>query len=555
MFLFNWVDGAAPLKSEWLAEVMPQLCACKRQGDHRYDPTQDLVMETEHYFYAETRVTEKPAPSVDKVATARVFAQWLSIQTHCGEPNLSAVLAANTERQTQAQKLNTRAGENVFHVFSQTEVYELYASALSGATRIVEVSNPGALALPGLDEELVAIVVRENPEAINVLGAELEVEYRPASWSGPCPPRVRLTEEMVKAQAWLNLPDEGVRLPGGRAVEVTVFVSYNTVADTDIPRLKEKVRERLNQSQWEMWIKPAIALPDAASLEADIPEITIAQYGVCVITGEPLSAYGTIHQSSHYGLRWEEAWFRSREEAEKVRAEAVQKLEAIRAEAAAKAELEQVRAEAETARKELMGLSSREEWNDLHYELQRRVESRRYSYLPNSTPEVWAWIAETKALVAEAEAALAEVAARRAKEVAQLRAEGLKLQVLASPILLPAEEEGKDTVYGMPCADGVPCYPKDASIWVLYSWQGNYFGPHKGYRSKSTGTSFRALVAVYLGEEYVAPPASKASPLTTFTPVDKKYVRCDSCRGNVRRTELGDPPKCVHCGAVGVVEN
>ena len=418
MMTLKLIELASKVDPMWLTEIAPQLVEQKAGLNPRYDSEKDVVVSTTQTYFNGSMVKEEAVADGEHPEAATVFARWLSgrselpsslTETDAGR-NLDAVLCANAERQERARQMNIRTGEETFKAYSQDEVFERFVTALSGAQRIAEVQRSEALALPALDEDKVVSVLRDNPDTISVLGSELVVEYSDGYGRSRANPRVKLEGELAGENRWQGLPDEGVHLPGGRLVEVAVsFGYYATISDTDIPRLKEKVREHLNREQWDRWSdKPELTLPDPAVEGSEIPFVT-AVYGQCVVTGEELKAYGTVrYRSSYYSSGWEAVWYRDREEAEKVRAEAVQKLEAIRVEAAQKRELETAKAEAEAAREELRGLSSREEWDDLDYELRRKVENRRYSYLPSSAEELRTDKADTEALVAKVEAKLAE---------------------------------------------------------------------------------------------------------------------------------------------------
>ncbi len=73
-----FADLAAPLKPEWLMEVMPQLCSPNRLGNHQYDPVGDAVMETEEWHFVDTKIGEIRAVSNDAIAAAQVFSRWLA---------------------------------------------------------------------------------------------------------------------------------------------------------------------------------------------------------------------------------------------------------------------------------------------------------------------------------------------------------------------------------------------------------------------------------------------------------------------------------------------
>ncbi len=414
----NLIELASKVDPMWLAEVAPQLVEQKSGLSPRYDGEKDIVVSTTHVFFNKQMVREEAVADGEHPEAATVFARWLASQRELSTADdasatarkLSAVFTANAERQEQARQLNIRTGEETFKVYSSDEMFERFATALSGARRIVEVQRPEALALPALDEDKVEKVLSNQPDTISVLGSDTPVEYR----SGYTP-RVKLEGEMVGENRWLSLPDEGVRLPGGRLVEVVVsFGYYAEISGSDIPKLKEKVREHLNQKQWDNWSdKPEVSVPDPAVEGSEIPFIT-ACYGKCVVTGEELNSYGTILWDSWYS-RFSVKWYRDEEEAQKARTDAQQKLAGMREKAMQKRELEVAKVETESLREVLRGLTSRDGWDDLDSELRREVEGKRYSYLPSSIEELRECKAETEALVAKVEVTLAEVAHNRAR--------------------------------------------------------------------------------------------------------------------------------------------
>jgi HrpA-like RNA helicase len=71
-------DLAAPLQPEWLSEVMPQLCSKKRLSDYRYDPWNDIVVETQEQWFVDLKVAESPVEATDKNAAAQIFCAWLA---------------------------------------------------------------------------------------------------------------------------------------------------------------------------------------------------------------------------------------------------------------------------------------------------------------------------------------------------------------------------------------------------------------------------------------------------------------------------------------------
>jgi len=353
MLTLNLIELASNVDPMWLAEVAPQLVKQKTGLSPCYDAEKDTVVSTTQVFFNGQMVREEVVADGNHPEAATVFARWLSgrselpssfTETTVGS-NLNAVLVSNVERQNQAQKLNIRTGKETFKVYSADEVFERFVTALSGVRRIAEVARPEALALPALDESKVAEVLSNQPDTIQVLGNDTPVEYR----SG-YKPRVKLSGEIVSENRWLALPDESVRLPDGRLVEVVIpFEYYSTISGSDIPQLKEKVRKHLNKEQWDSWNnRPEVVIPDPAIESSEISFIT-ACYGKCVVNDEDLKAYGTVSWDSWYD-RFSVKWFRDEKDAQKARAEAVAKLEAIRVEVRQKRELENAKKATEDAK-------------------------------------------------------------------------------------------------------------------------------------------------------------------------------------------------------------
>ncbi len=337
------------------------------------------------------------------------MAEKLEVQAVCEENRLLL---------KRARDLNYRAGENVFSVLSQREISVWLEKRLNGARNIWEIDSAETLRFPALDEELIQLVISENPDTTRVLDAEFPVEYR-----GQYLPRVTLRKESG-ADRWQELPDEGVKLTGGRAVEVVLsFDYYTTLVDSNIPKLKEKVKNHLNQKQWESWKeRPAISAPNLEIDGAVLPEITEIVYGQCVITGESLKAFGVLQAHRGYyssdPVRWEGLWLRTREEAESYQAKAQAEFEKELVKTREKREQEAVRKDAEAAKEQLRVIQSCNDWNvSAEYGLRSRVYERANAYyLPSTVSELKQWTVETLALVAEAKQALAEIQGKREED-------------------------------------------------------------------------------------------------------------------------------------------
>ena len=246
------------------------------------------------------------------------------------------------------------------------------------------------------------------------------------SYRSDYPPSITLEsgEVTTSPYIWRNLPDEGVKLPGGRPVQVACAMGWDILSDTNIPQLKEKVRNHLNREQWNKWaenVRPAIVLPDLGAESPAVPEIITAQYGLCVIEGTPLLAYGTVvakgyryYSSDPY---FESKWYQYEAEAQTANARAVAKLEEIRAELREKREREAVQAAAQQAKEKIDTLLHNSEL-DQTLPLRDKLSERRNQYLPAAVAELQQWIADTEAIIAEAEAVVAESSRQKAAEEA-----------------------------------------------------------------------------------------------------------------------------------------
>lgn len=237
------------------------------------------------------------------------------------DERLQLVVESNIALQRRAKELNIRAGEVAFPVMSQPQWKEWLAVRLNGTRRVSEIVNMEILRLLELDQEIVDLILTENPDIVEVLGLQFPVAYH-----NGYAPQVVLEGEMVEKNLWNDLPETGIKLPGGRLIEVKVVTATGWYSDTNIPALKEKVRNHFNQKVWEGWSKPEIVIPDLAAEGTIIPEIETREYGQCVVTAVPLIAYGTLIAYRYYSsdpITWKYDWYRERKTAEENRNKAV----------------------------------------------------------------------------------------------------------------------------------------------------------------------------------------------------------------------------------------
>lgn len=338
--------------------------------------------------------------------------------------NLQAIITTNQQIQRKAKDLNNRAGENVFPVMSRNDWENWLKGKLNGAISMATIPNVEALQLSELEKDIVDLILSDNPDTITVLEQAFPISYRSGS-----APSIKLDSESIAKQLWKNLPDEGVKLPGGRSIEVVIeFNYYKTIRETNIVGLKKQASNYLNGKQFDNWSsesRPTIQLPDLASDNPVVSEVITAQYGTCVIDGTPLVAYGTtvLKGSRYYSSDpwFESKWYQDEAEAKTARAKAVEKLEEIRAEVRKQQELTIAKAEAETVQAKLRSVYDAQYYNtELSSELRDKLSNRRYAYIPSSIDEIKQYTEQTYALVAEVETVLADIACRKAEDEADL---------------------------------------------------------------------------------------------------------------------------------------
>lgn len=326
------VTMATKVDPKWLVEVAPQLVQIEEGLFPCYDAERDSCFSTTRTHFNGQMVREEKVGTPEHDDASEVFASWLAGQMVEGyisgitNPEkltaLGKVIGWNQNTQSLAKEINTRAGEVAFPVMSQSEWKIWLAARLNGARRAGEISNFEALRLPELDQEIVNMILAENPDAIEVLGRDVIVEYRP-----DYAPRVRMDFRGEESRNWLQLPDDGICLPSGREVAMYAVVEgYGYYIEANSSQFKGKVREYLNQGLWEKWQKPEIAIPDLVADGATIPEIITKEYGKCVVSEVSLVAYGTLTAYRYWSndpITWKYEWYRDMKLAEENRNKAV----------------------------------------------------------------------------------------------------------------------------------------------------------------------------------------------------------------------------------------
>lgn len=248
-------------------------------------------------------------------------------------------------------------------------------------------------------------------DMIKVCGKEYPVSYRQGY-----APSIEFGD-IETDDNWKNLPDAGVKLPGGREVAVAVKLGgYNFAGSDDIPKLKEQVRKHLNEKQWNAFAKPEILLP--ATTDEVAPEVVVVECGRDVLTAESLVKYGaaTLQTSYYRSSNFEGKWFDAREEAEAARVKVQQKLDASAAERREQGEREVVLTEARVVKERISEVLSREGVHEIEYSIRSRLDDRRYVSIPSTASEIRKWICETEAAIAAVEQAIVDVKKQKEEE-------------------------------------------------------------------------------------------------------------------------------------------
>lgn len=303
--------------------------------------------------------------------------------------SMQEVVSANRALLARARELNTRAGANFFSVPGRDELTTLFATVLGGARCVAEIKNLLALLLPLLDESLVQTVLAENPDTVTILDREAKVEYAIGR-----SPLVRLDFRGDESRKWINLPDDGIKLPSGREVSMYAVVEgHGYYIEAESSTFKAKVREYLNDGQWSRWQKHELPAPNDGVLP-----IVETEYGRCVVTNDALIAYGTTRYDSWSGS-WKAYWSRDKKETEHEYANARNNFVILR-----EKEL------SERLRKEISSWhTAHAENTDVPAQLRARLRNTRYEMDGGATTPT-----EIAALIAEVTEVVAHVTSRKA---------------------------------------------------------------------------------------------------------------------------------------------
>lgn len=300
----------------------------------------------------------------------------------------------------------------MFKVWEREELAEFLRERLAGARSLKDVQDPQALALPPLDENQVRLVAENYPNEIELLGRTWLVRYRPGQ-----APQVVLPADIAVSLKFLQLPAGGVRLAGGELIEISIEMENGvTVTGFDQVGLKAQVAAVLCERLWQHWklarrtfVSGVLDVLDDANSPAILPEIDVEDYGACPVTGETLTAYGTVSDAiGHAGrINLLYSWHRSYYAAEQAHAQAVAKLEGLQALAKEDAERAKIEVEAREVQ-ELMAELLEKYSNDLPEKLRRQLQAMSSESLSHwrgfPVIEAQAWLSAAWGLAEQADA-------------------------------------------------------------------------------------------------------------------------------------------------------
>jgi hypothetical protein len=353
--------------------------------------------------------------------------------------DIVSVIEANRARQKRARELNIRAGEDLFKVFSKGELLEFTLRGLAGARRMEEVADSSALLLPELCDDLVLKVQRDNPDEIVVLGEPRKVVYRGVGHA----PRIVFGDQIRSGHLWRQLPDEIV-LPSGKKIEVVVQFGINHFCSTEVGSIKDSLLDYANRCEWDRFRsaeKPEITLPDPTMESSQVPEVREYQYGTCVVTNQPLVAFGTVAVKQYHYYNepeFEVRWCQRMQEAEEARSVAEEKLFFLRKEIMERKQVEIARQEAVASKERVKDVYGFYQSFGRDREIREKLYLRAYGYIPERLDDIRRWTLETDIL---AEMALGEIS--EAKKAAQEREEKI------APLVSRVGQHNADFVIGL----------------------------------------------------------------------------------------------------------
>ena len=299
---FLLADLAAPIKAEWLEEIMPQFCESSEVDEIKYDSTEDKVFGILHIEFNNEEIATRKVEVTDERAVP-IFAAALAsgkVDLPCADQNKAV--------REQSRQLRVRSGGTVEEI-SEADEQKLYeaeftdkgitsAQSLQSAIESGEI-NPDNLLLKLEDfipAETQEKIMADNPDTVKVEGETLTIEYGGGSWGDEFYCRAEVTEEFARSVA---MEVETVTLPGSRTVELRC----DGHRAESFPELVEKLEQERIERAWSKkrselesssWISnPEEVFPRLSELLTAV-EITREDNG----QGEPILGFFSLYSDS-----------------------------------------------------------------------------------------------------------------------------------------------------------------------------------------------------------------------------------------------------------------
>jgi HrpA-like RNA helicase len=435
--VLHLIKMASRVEPEWLAEVAPQLVKNELRN-FRYSGTSQRVIADQVTTFnghdIETNVVMAPRCEEAIVALARYLAEGL-----VGHP----AEAHNARVMEMLRDLWYRSNGKFGPIYDQMLI-DFYLEQIGEATSLAEIDelplllNLETVAPASLRDE----IYRLAPKTIVVGGQELVISYYPGH-----DPKVTLTELLIDSDVWRALPDAGLRLPDGRAIQLFTKIGDWTIKGTDLQAFKDEVRGYLNARLWDRtFSRPRIEMPRMVDGQVEVPPIVEFIWGEDALTRDPLVAFGTaILKTRYYRTNplLEPHWFHNRADAEKERARVLAGVAEISADVERELRLAEAKEEAERLQREAIELWDNEAGKksallppivrtDLYY--------LRWDIRATYLEDYQRWIKQARYLIETARKVLKEESTKVAE--LQERVQSLQLQITE---LLDQSEEVLET--------------------------------------------------------------------------------------------------------------
>ncbi len=314
----------------WLVEIAPHLVRRETGLNPVYDPATDSMTSTTRVFFKDQVVSEVQVADPNDPTASEALTRWIVDQLNLetvpqwrpvGPAAFIQVMQANRNALGEVERLVRGTAP------AMTDVQAHVMAALAGARRLGEIKDFAALAIPGLATKVEAMLKDRTPN-VTIAGRNFPVRH---SRDGAFAPDISVEGGMkIDGQEfWTLLPREGVLLPSGRPVVLSVSYKGMTYRGQHVPSIQDQIRCALRPEQWNEFLNQARysfssnvpRLPFYFFGSDPFPDLVTYQYGQDE-NGQPLRAYGTLVYTGAsaylHDPTFESRWFNNWEEAIRV---------------------------------------------------------------------------------------------------------------------------------------------------------------------------------------------------------------------------------------------